>query len=648
MPPLFLSFMEQLSEDEKTFLSTEKDRVQRIQTVLEHPFIKEKFNNIQLLSGKNMEKSIQLREEGNGLFGLGKFTQALHRYTSAVAFAPVDKVDYSLALANRSACLQKLGEFERCIEDVKMAEDAGYPTDKLYKLKERRAQCLLGLGERKMAMKEFGIAEELLDKSTLSKESKSKFKSNIKNQLNAPVKTKEVTVKPTIPSEIRDVQTPHPNYPGMSKLAAVTYTPKRGRYVIATEDIPVGTVILSENPLSWSVEPDRTSTTCNFCMFPIRILVPCKGCISAGYCSTTCRDQAWNEHHSLECGTLGIVFASGLNSFSFLAIRAVCRSDPKEMFENKSEYLKASDSLSYQPCEDYTDRIYRSGDLKTGLSLQKESQFLEREDIILRVLVAAFLAKLLEKSKFGEIGMDNDDLCFLGSILFELLDVSPQNSHEIGLLQTPTKDKWSTLAEIKPLGGGLYPTASLFNHSCDPNIMRYNRGHLMVSVTCRKIKKGDEICDCYGLPWYAKPAEQRQRITSRFYKFTCACAPCKESWPLSDLLVKTTLSDLKTLRCECGSTVSRKLVDTTVKCACGKVNHVADIPLDRIQRLVDEVNVYMCTKLDWSRGLGCIEELQSIVGRYLSTPSLEYFLANISVWRSLWIQGGNKKVVKIL
>jgi hypothetical protein len=29
------------------------------------------------------------------------------------------------------------------------------------------------------------------------------------------------------------------------------------------------------------------------------------------------------------------------------------------------------------------------------------------------------------------------------------------------------------MAEIKALGSGLYPTASLFNHNCNPNIMRW-------------------------------------------------------------------------------------------------------------------------------------------------------------------------------
>jgi len=44
------------------------------------------------------------------------------------------KVDYSLALANRSACLYKLGYLEKSLEDTLLAERMGYPQEKMYKL----------------------------------------------------------------------------------------------------------------------------------------------------------------------------------------------------------------------------------------------------------------------------------------------------------------------------------------------------------------------------------------------------------------------------------------------------------------------------------------------------------------------------------
>jgi len=45
--------------------------------------------------GKNLEKSVDLREEGNTLFGAGKLGPALIKFSSALVFAPVDKVKHN-------------------------------------------------------------------------------------------------------------------------------------------------------------------------------------------------------------------------------------------------------------------------------------------------------------------------------------------------------------------------------------------------------------------------------------------------------------------------------------------------------------------------------------------------------------------------
>ena len=87
------------------------------------------------------------------------------------------------------------------------------------------------------------------------------------------------------------------------------------------------------------------------------------------------------------------------------------------------------------------------------------------------------------------------------------------------------------MAKIEALGSGLFTTAALFNHSCHPNIMRVNvgrrmvsappphcslvSGHYQVSVACRDIPAGEEVTDCYGLPWYSVARERRQHVTSR-------------------------------------------------------------------------------------------------------------------------------------
>ena len=86
-----------------------------------------------------------------------------------------------------------------------------------------------------------------------------------------------------------------------------------------------------------------------------------------------------------------------------------------------------------------------------------------------------------------------------------------------------------------------YQFGKLTHAASNIDLFRCNVGKKMISVTSRTIKKGEEIHDCYGLPWYSKSREVRQEITSKFYKFTCQCPACEQHWTTSDMLATLTL-----------------------------------------------------------------------------------------------------------
>jgi len=48
------------------------------------------------------------------------------------------------------------------------------------------------------------------------------------------------------------------------------------------------------------------------------------------------------------------------------------------------------------------------------------------------------------------------------------------------------------------LGGAIFPTVSLSNHSCVPNTMRHNDGIFCVIRASVTISKGEEVTDNYG------------------------------------------------------------------------------------------------------------------------------------------------------
>lgn len=81
------------------------------------------------------------------------------------------------------------------------------------------------------------------------------------------------------------------------------------------------------------------------------------------------------------------------------------------------------------------------------------------------------------------------------------------------------------------LGGAIYPTVSLTNHSCFPNTMRYNSGSACVVRASRTIQKGEEVVDNYGHYYQMAGKKERREGLAKQYFFRCECKACKEDWP---------------------------------------------------------------------------------------------------------------------
>ncbi|CAK9438587.1 uncharacterized protein LODBEIA_P28110 [Lodderomyces beijingensis] len=83
--------------------------------------------------------------------------------------------------------------------------------------------------------------------------------------------------------------------------------------------------------------------------------------------------------------------------------------------------------------------------------------------------------------------------------------------------KSPTEDK-------EYLGFAVYPSASLFNHSCEPNIKKIRMKNDLRFVALRDIQKGEELCISYG-NHQDEDVDERQKQLSEWF-FTCSCAKC--------------------------------------------------------------------------------------------------------------------------
>uniref|UniRef100_A0A0N4VVV9 SET domain-containing protein n=1 Tax=Haemonchus placei TaxID=6290 RepID=A0A0N4VVV9_HAEPC len=85
-----------------------------------------------------------------------------------------------------------------------------------------------------------------------------------------------------------------------------------------------------------------------------------------------------------------------------------------------------------------------------------------------------------------------------------------------------------------PSGVGLFPVASWFNHSCRANLNSFFYGDKLIFVSAG-IRKGEEICDNYGVSFFNYTREERKKFLAG-RGFTCHCSVCVTNDSIDNLL----------------------------------------------------------------------------------------------------------------
>ena len=72
----------------------------------------------------------------------------------------------------------------------------------------------------------------------------------------------------------------------------------------------------------------------------------------------------------------------------------------------------------------------------------------------------------------------------------------------------------------------VYPTASLMNHACQPNVALSFDGSQLIARAIQPIQAGQPILHCYGPQKGALITPLRQEQLRQQYHFTCQCPAC--------------------------------------------------------------------------------------------------------------------------
>ena len=138
-PIIFQRVLDSLSPEERSQFAEYKTLEERITFIWGLYRVESIFKELikPLYGEKNATRSNEKREAGNAQFYAGNFRQAQIMYSIAVFCAKVSSsddggdfkiqcdsnknMDYTLALANRSACFQRLKQYKMALQDIELA-----------------------------------------------------------------------------------------------------------------------------------------------------------------------------------------------------------------------------------------------------------------------------------------------------------------------------------------------------------------------------------------------------------------------------------------------------------------------------------------------------------------------------------------------
>lgn len=503
---------------------------------------------------KFWEKASELRSEGNLRFNKRQYERAIEFYTQSILSAPFPESpdaaghsdELSLGFANRSAAFFHAGRYRQALYDIAYAFEVGYPSHLHYKLYLRKGQCQLRLGNTQDALNCFNIAIKCLRKANIDSHRMDRQLREIQNLKKACSEyhpllrdMKDEFEEPFV-TDIADGW--HKEIPSCTSAIDMLYSTEKGRFLIANRDICPGEALFIEKPYASVLLPAFAKTHCYHCHKKLLNAVPCTQCNQVRYCTFACAKSSWTCYHRWECGNLDLLHSIGVAHLAFRVLLVTGLSSLTSYLQSIQHGDPNIKSHSYHP-------VYE---------LVAHSEKVHIEDSLQYSLTAALLWLLLDRvsffifdetsSRFSEMsfsGQSNSSRAssqnesssiigavmktVVGGLLLRHIYQLVCNAHAITSLECMSvkEDDIVTTTEQVRVATAIYPSASLMNHSCDPNIISgFVNGCTLVVRAVRTIMAGEEVLNCYGPHYRKMPFAERQQLLQDQYFFKCACDAC--------------------------------------------------------------------------------------------------------------------------
>lgn len=276
---------------------------------------------------------------------------------------------------------------------------------------------------------------------------------------------------------------PNEKNPSIVNCLKLSKDNKFGRHIITTRQLNSGDIIAIEKPFYKSLDVNALHGRCLNC-FQSRSsqLKSCPTCGSVKFCSKECEKISWERFHKYECGTI------------------------KKMTQDDAFYIMIQRSLfqalhvcgSLENLENLVKGFHTSTtvfDLDLNRNLDEVEQKLvlvcySLEDAQPTELEMLFAENFVERhEKVKNLWRNQDQRSFLITFVTKLIGIMNRNSF--------TMHWTSSTSDGDETGCGIFPFASLINHSCSPNLFRVCVDGSVALTARHPIQPNEQLFICY-------------------------------------------------------------------------------------------------------------------------------------------------------
>ncbi|KAI8099908.1 uncharacterized protein BX664DRAFT_322368 [Halteromyces radiatus] len=298
----------------------------------------------------------------------------------------------------------------------------------------------------------------------------------------------------------------------------ISHTNAEGDFAVAPQQsIAAGSLILQEEPYAFEIRDDLEQRTCPGCLSTLdhNITISTTRCRQASctwnlvYCSPSCETRYWFLLHMYVCP-----FRTEFRSKHSLLLAFQIWT--KSIISQQSSFDSFSSTQSNNQLDSLVDNMDQHAETDLDRYRQEAKQ-----------ISRLFIFSMNETKDMEDKLVRYQALIRCNGFGVQRRLISNYDASYTTGTNSLSSSSSSVMVSIGTVATAIYPLASKFNHSCQPNVIALFLGTQLQLRALRLIHPGQRLSISYGPLAANLPKSKRQQQLLDHYFFTCHCQACQ-------------------------------------------------------------------------------------------------------------------------